>query len=96
MLKTLIEQEHHKCLDDEEHADRWYGNEEPYSSKDRRILITPWAGEAYTKLCGSEYDDFRKKLWLKTGCLIQQMGPMMKKLLLKVSKITEFPHHISI
>ena len=46
MLKTLMEQEHHKWLDDEEHADRWYGNEESYSAKERRIFITHWAGEA--------------------------------------------------
>ena len=69
-----MEQEHHKWLDDEEHADKCYGNEEPYSAKERRILITHWAGEAYTKLCGNEYDDFRKKLWLKTGCLISADG----------------------
>ena len=57
-----MEQEYRKWLDDEEHADRWYGNEEPYSAKKRRILKTHWAGEAYTKLCENEYDDSRKKL----------------------------------
>ena len=56
-----MEQEHHKCLDNEEHADRWYRKEEPYSAKEIRILITHWAGGAYMKLCGNEYDDFRKK-----------------------------------
>ena len=56
-----MEQEHHKCLDNEEHADRWYRKEEAYSAKEIRILITHWAGGAYTKLCGNEYDDFRKK-----------------------------------
>ena len=65
-----MEQEHHKWLDAEEHAERWYGNEESYSSKERRILITHWEGEVCTKLCGNEYDDFRKKLWLKTGSMI--------------------------
>ena len=35
-----MEQEHHIWLDDEEHSDGWYGNEEPYSAKERRILIT--------------------------------------------------------
>ena len=74
ILKTLMEQEHHRWLDDEEHADRWYGNEEPYSAKERRILITHWAGEAYKKLCGDEYNEFRKTLWLKTGCLITPDG----------------------
>ena len=69
-----MEQEHHKWLDDEEHSDRWYGNEEPYSAKERRILITDQAGEADTKLCGNEYDDVCKKLWLKSGCLISADG----------------------
>ena len=74
MLKPLMEQEHYKLLDDEELADRWYGNEEPYSAKERRTLTTHWAGEAYAKLCGNEYNDFWKKLWLKTGCLITADG----------------------
>ena len=69
-----MEQERQKWLDDEEHADRWYWNEELYSGKERLILITHWAGEAYTKLWGNEYDNFRKKLWLKTGCLISADG----------------------
>ena len=38
------------------------------------MLITHWAGEAYTKLCRNEYNGFRKKLWLKTGCLISADG----------------------
>ena len=42
--------------------------------KDVYTLITHWAGEAYTKLCGNEYNDFCKKLWLKTGCLIAADG----------------------
>ena len=70
MLKTLMEQEHHRWLDDKEHADRWYGNEEPYSAKERRILITHWAGEAHKKLCGDEYNKFRKTLWLNNDRLL--------------------------
>ena len=69
-----MEQEHHKWLDDDEHTDRWYGNEEPYWAKERHILIGNWPGEAYTKLCGNEYDDFCKTLWLKTGFLISADG----------------------
>ena len=46
MLKTLIEQEHHKWLDNDEDADRWYENEQPHSAKDRHIIITHWACEA--------------------------------------------------
>ena len=53
MLKTFMEQEHHKWLDDEEYADRWHGNKEPYSSKKQYLHITNWAGEAYLrkKIC---------------------------------------------
>ena len=65
MLKTLMDQEHQEWLDDEELADRWYGNEEPYSAKERRILIIHWAGEAYTKLCGNQFHDFVKTCLLK-------------------------------
>ena len=46
MLKTLMDQEHQKWLDDEEHVDIWHGDEEPYSAKERCILIIHWAGEA--------------------------------------------------
>ena len=83
MLKTLMGQVHHKWLHDEEHADRWYGNEESYSAKERRILIMHWAGEAYTKLCINEYNDFRKKLWLKTSCLISADGSNNDKIALE-------------
>ena len=34
-----MEKEHHKWLDDDEHADRRYENEELYSAKERRIII---------------------------------------------------------
>ena len=47
-------QEHHKWVVDKGYATRWCGNEEPYSAKERRILITYGAGEAHTKLCGNE------------------------------------------
>lgn len=45
MLKTLMEKEHHKWLADDEHADRWYENEQSYSAKESRIIIMHWAGE---------------------------------------------------
>ena len=49
-----MKQEHHKWVDDKGHANRWYRNEEPYSAKERRILITHRAGETFTKLCGNK------------------------------------------
>ena len=80
MLKTLMAQEHHKWIDDDEHADRWYGNTEPYSAKERRIPITHWAGEAYKHLCSNEYELFRRRIWVKTCCLITADGSNDKQI----------------
>lgn len=70
ILKTLIGQAQRKWLDDEENAEKWYGHETSFSAKERRILITHWAGEAYKKLLTSEYDNLRLRVWQKTGCLM--------------------------
>ena len=59
-----MEQEHHKWLDDDEHTDRWYGNEEPYRAKERPILIGNWPGEACTKLCEMNTMIFAKRYGL--------------------------------
>ena len=40
LLKVLTKQEHNRWLDCDENADRWYRNTEPFSAKERRILIT--------------------------------------------------------
>ena len=44
-LKALIASEHRKWLDIDNNSDRWFGNEQPYSAKERRILTTHWAGD---------------------------------------------------
>ena len=67
-------QQHNRCLDDSNNAERWYGNEKPYNAEERRILISHWAEEAYKKLCSTEYDTFRFKIWQKSGCLITADG----------------------
>ena len=74
LLKVLMSQHHNRWLDDDDNAERWYGNERPYTAKERRILISHWAGEAYKKLCSTEYDAFRVKIWQKTGCLMTADG----------------------
>ena len=74
LLKRLITQRFHNWLDAEENADRWYGNVQPFSAKERRILITHWAGDAYEKLISPEYNNFRWRLFEKTGCLITADG----------------------
>ena len=38
-LKSLIAIEHRKWLHFENNAKRWFGNEDPYNVKERRILI---------------------------------------------------------
>ena len=74
VLKSLISKEHQDWLDRDENADRWFQNDNPYSAKERRILITLWAGEAWKKLSKPEYDHLRKSCWVKTGCLLTSDG----------------------
>ena len=80
LLKTLITQVQHDWLDKEENAEKWYGNDGDFSAKDRRILITLWAGNAYEKLISKEYDNFRWRLFEKTGCLITADGSEDEKI----------------
>ena len=62
-------------MDQEANADRWFCNtNEPFSAKERRILISHWAGNAWEKLCQSKYDRLREKCWVNTGCLITADG----------------------
>ena len=74
LLKKFVTQKLHDWLDSEDNADRWYNNTDPFSAKERRILIIHWAGQAYEKLTSPEYDKFRWRLWEKTGCLITVDG----------------------
>ena len=74
VLKSLIGIEHRDWLDDEDNADRWFCNSTPFSAKERRILISHWAGNAWEKLCEPKYDRLRMKCWVNTGCLITADG----------------------
>ena len=74
LLKVLMTEQHNRWLDDDNNAEHWYGNEKPYSAKERRILISHWAGEAYKKLCSTDYDTFCFKIWQKAGCLMTADG----------------------
>lgn len=80
LLKTFVGQAQHEWLDNEDNAEKWYGNESGFSAKDRRILITLWAGSAYQKLISKDYDDFRWRLFEKTGCLITADGSQDDKI----------------
>ena len=74
LLKVFVKQAHHDWLDCDESAERWHGNTEPFSAKERRILLTHWCGDAYNKLIQPEYDAFRWKIWQKTGGLLTADG----------------------
>ena len=65
LLKVLMIQQHNRWLNDDNNAERWYGNKKPYSAIEYRILISYLAGEAYKKLCSNDYHTFRLKFGKK-------------------------------
>ena len=73
-LKSLISIENRDWLEFDDNADRWFYNEKPFGAKERRILISNWAGNAWEKLSSSKYDHLRRQCWMKTGCLISADG----------------------
>ena len=48
--------------------------------KKRRILITHWVGEAYSKLMGDDYSKSRWRSFEKTGCLTTADGSKDSKI----------------
>ncbi|EDO41481.1 predicted protein [Nematostella vectensis] len=72
LLKTLVGQAHSAWLNDDENSEKWLGS--ALSAKERRILITHWAGDAYAKLLSPEYDGVRLRVWQKSGCLMTANG----------------------
>ena len=69
LLKVLMRHDFENWLDDDEHADLWYANENPFTASERRVLITYWGGNAYHKLCSPVYDEFRIEIFVKTVAL---------------------------
>ena len=49
-------------------------SEKPFTTSDRRILITQWVGEAFEELKKPEYDNMRRRCFEKTGCLLTADG----------------------
>ena len=74
LLKVLMCQQFENWLDDDEHAERWYANEKPFTASERRVLITHWGGNAYKKLCSPQYDDLHLQIFVKTGCFMTSDG----------------------
>ena len=74
ILKSLIGIEQRDWLDCDNNADRWFCHENPFSAKERRVLISWWVGNAWQKLNTNDYDKLRLSCWQKTGCLITANG----------------------
>ena len=74
LLKTLINHQFTTWLEGESNADRWYGNSQGFTARERRYLISHWAGSAYEELVSDKYKDFWWRQFEKTGCLITADG----------------------
>ena len=79
LLKVLTKQEHNRWLDCDENADRWYGNTEPFSAKEQRILITHWVGNAYNKLIFQDYKTYAWRMWEEQDVSFPLMVLKMKR-----------------
>ena len=73
LLKTFIGQSQRKWLEDDDNSEKWYGHGK-FSARDRRVLITHWAAEAWTKLTSPDYEKFLTSAWERTGCLMTADG----------------------
>ena len=69
MIKKKIGEQMEKWLEKEENLEMWHDS---IPAKTRRVLMTKWAGEAWRELSSDE--DFVKKLFEKTGCLMTADG----------------------
>ena len=60
MLKVLVAGENQFWFDQEENADKWYGNNtEPFWAMERRILITCWVGGGWRACYRPKHEHFR-------------------------------------
>ena len=60
MLKQTVSRIQDEWLEHDDNIDLWLGNcEEKLTAKKRRMLITLWVGEAYSKLIGDDYSKSR-------------------------------------
>ena len=69
MIKKKIGEQMEKWLEKEENLEMWHDG---IPAKTRRVLMTKWAGKAWRELSSDE--DFVKKLFEKTGCLMTADG----------------------
>ena len=73
-LKVFVKQEFFAWLDDDDKCENWYGANSKITASEKRILISHWRSNAYKKLTANKFDDFRYRLFTKTGCLITADG----------------------
>ena len=69
MFKKNIDNEIDKWLDNEENIEKWHGK---ISAKQRRIVMTKWAGEAWEEL--QKYGDIFQRSFERPRCLITVDG----------------------
>ena len=74
LLKVLIGQAQRTWLETPENAQLWHGETKGFTAKDRRVLITHWAAQAWRKFLTEEYAQFMLTAWQKTGCLMTVDG----------------------
>ena len=74
LLKVLVGQAQRSWLESKENAALWHGETKGFTAKDRRVLITHWAAQAWSKFITEEYSQFNLTAWQKTGCLITADG----------------------
>ena len=74
VLISLISIEHREWLEFDNNTDSGFVMKNYSVLKERRIIISNWAGNASGKLLSSRYDHLRRQCWIKTGCLISADG----------------------
>ena len=74
MIKKKIGEQMEKWLEKEENLEMWHDS---IPATTRKVLMTKWAGEAWRELSSDE--DFVKKLFEKTGCLMTADGEDAEK-----------------
>ena len=68
-IKLKIKQTFFNWLDDDNHAELWYGESSKLIASVKRILMTSWASQAYCVMMSEEHNSFQYCLFQKTRCL---------------------------
>ena len=75
IVKQSTVASHRDWLDRDDNADRWYGNEKPYTASERRVLLTNWVGDAWNAMISDpKYLEIIRNAFVRTGCLLTANG----------------------